>query len=143
MLEGALDIKHMVGSPWKITQQGESVKLGKLTFIHGDTLKGNATHIAKQAYDLYARNIRFGHYHTYQVHTPKRALDMEMSHTAVCVPCLCRRDPVYNEGKPNPWLQGFNYGWVNKDGTFSDYVPVLVNGKVVINGKIYGLLGRG
>jgi predicted phosphodiesterase len=146
-LEGLIDLKGDLltapfsrpdESPWEIIPQGGGVKLGKLYFMHGDTLKTGGEHVAKIAHNYYGRCVRFGHFHTYQVHTPRTALDSDIKHTSVCVPCLCRKDPTYNDGKPNAWMQGFNYGYVNKNGTFSDYVVVMVDGKFTAGGKTYG-----
>ena len=41
-LEDIVDVKSMLGlgQQWSIVPQGESTKLGKLVFIHGDQLKG-------------------------------------------------------------------------------------------------------
>jgi hypothetical protein len=118
--------------------QGSGHTLGKLYFMHGDTL-GSAEHVAKQAWNFYNRNVRFGHVHTYQVHSPKRAMDADIMHTAVAVPCLCRRDAIFMEGRPNAWMQGFNYGYIQPNGHFSDYTPIITDGKFVAEGKLYGV----
>ncbi len=143
-LEGLLDLDHsLLSSLWDIVPQGHGVELGKLYFMHGDTLKGGAEHVAKQAWLLNTRNVRFGHFHTYQVHTPKRALDADIMHTSMAIPCLCRRDPTYGDGAANAWMQGFNYGYVQRGtGYFSDYTPIITNGMFVAEGKQYGLLTK-
>ena len=65
------------------------------------------------------------------------ALDIKQPKTGVVVPCLCSRSPKYGEGKPNRWVQGFNYGYIRPDGTYSDYVALIVEGRVIVNGKEY------
>ena len=42
--------------------EGKASKVGKLTFIHGDTIKGGQNP-AIAAVTNYERNIRFGHFH--------------------------------------------------------------------------------
>lgn len=137
-LEGMLDMRNLLTLPaaWKIIPQGDHVNLGKLTFMHGDQLKGGDG-VAKAAVIAYERSVRFGHYHTYAAYTKTSALDIKLGRTGVAVPCLCTKSPKYGEGSPNRWVQGFNYGYVLDDHTYHDYVTIITNGKTVINGKTY------
>jgi len=137
-LEGLVDLRTVLqlDKDWDLKPQGGHVNLGKLTFIHGDQLRGGE-YAAKAAVVAYERSIRFGHFHTYQVYTKTSALDIKQGRTGVIVPCLCSKDPKYGEGAPNRWVQGLNYGYIHHDGSYSDYVAIIVNGKTVINGKVY------
>lgn len=136
-LEGIIDIKSLLhlSDKWKIIPVGEAHRLGKLVFVHGDQIKGGI-HSAKWAVEAYQKNIFFGHFHTHQVHTRVASLEQN-GHTGTAVPCLCRKDPKYGGGSPNRWIQGFLYGYIDKDQTFSSYVPIIIDGKVIINGKAY------
>ena len=137
-LEGLLDIDNLLGfkKDWKVVEQGGIHKLGKIVFIHGDTVKGGE-HSAKWAAMAYEANVRFGHHHTYQVFTKTSAVEAN-GHTGVAVPCLCKKNPGYGGGAPNRWMQGFLYGYIDcKDKTFNDYVAVIVNGTSTVNGKTY------
>jgi metallophosphoesterase superfamily enzyme len=137
-LEGILNVESLLdlSSKWKIVPQGETHKLGKLIFMHGDQIKGGE-HSAKWATVAWEANVRFGHHHTYQVYTKTSAKDAN-GHTGIAVPCLCKKDPAYGGGSPNRWVQGFQYGYVNgPDGIFNDYTAVIINGKSIIQGKIY------
>lgn len=135
-LEEMLDLKKVIGlnNKWKVVPQGEAHKLDKLIFIHGDQIKGgeNAAKLATTAYEA---NVRFGHYHTYQVYTKTSAIESN-GHTGIAVPCLCRKGPKYGGGAPNKWVQGFLWGYSEKN-RFNDYVSVIVDGKAVIGGKMY------
>lgn len=111
-------------------------RLGKLLFLHGHQVKGGE-HVAKAAVTQYERSIRFGHHHTYQVYTKTSALDANDFKTGVAVPCLCRRDLAYGEGKPNRWANGFLWGTIFPDGSFTDTVTIIVNGRFSANGKTY------
>ena len=53
------------------------------------------------------------------------------------VPCLCTKGPKYGEGSPNRWVQGFNYGYLGSDGSYSDYIALIVNGRAIVEGKEY------
>lgn len=137
-LEGIVDVRSVLklSNKWEIVPCGESTKLGKLVFAHGDQIKGGE-HCAKWATVAYEANIRFGHHHTFQVYTKTSALDAN-GHTGMAVPCLCRKGPKYGGGSPNKWMQGFLYGWTDsKLGMFNDVPVVIINGKAIINGKSY------
>jgi hypothetical protein len=136
-LDGIINVEALLAlDNWKVVPHGQAHKLGKLTFIHGDQIRGGE-HIAKAAVTAYERNVRFGHHHTFQVHTKTSAVDAN-GHTGVAIPCLCKKAPRYGEGAPNRWMQGFEWGYVGgPDGCFNDYISVIVNGKSLINGKLY------
>jgi hypothetical protein len=121
---------------WEVIGQGKTSKLGKLTFLHGDTVKGGQNP-ALAAVTNYERNVRFGHFHTFQVATKTTPIDAN-GHTGIAVPCLSKKGHRYGQGAPNKWMQGFNWGYIGgPNGTFNDYVTVIVNGIANINGKTY------
>lgn len=136
-LEGIVDVRSMLklGSRWKVVPQGEAHKLGKLVFIHGDQIKGGEN-AARNAVTAYERNVRFGHFHTFQAATKTSAVDAN-GHSGIAVPCLCRKNPAYGGQAPNKWLQGFLWGYIGPKGTFADYVSVIVNGTFIAEGKEY------
>jgi hypothetical protein len=135
-LEGIIDIRKLLKlDDWTVIDQGGVFNLGKLTFLHGDTVKGGE-HVAKAAVINYERNVRFGHHHTAQLYTKTSPIAYKNAKTGMAVPCLCTKDPKYGESKPNRWMQGFIYGYVG-EGSFNDYMTVIVDGKATIGGKIY------
>lgn len=137
-LEGIVDLRSILGlsKRWEVVPEGEAYKLGKLVFIHGDQIKGGEMP-AKNAVLAYERNVRLGHFHTFQAYTKTSAVDAN-GHTGVVIPCLCKKAPKYGGGAPNKWMQGFSYGFLDeKGGTFNDYFPIIVNGKFHAEGKTY------
>jgi hypothetical protein len=49
-----------------------------------------------------------------------------------------QKGPMYGQKRPNKWMQGFLWGYVNgPGGIFNDYVTVIVDGKAFINGRLY------
>jgi len=136
-LEGMVDVKTVLGlkDSWKIVPLGEVHKLGKLKFIHGDQVKGGE-YPAKWATVAYESNVRFGHYHTMQTYSKTAAFD-SAGHTGICVPCLCKKNPLYGGGAPNKWMEGFLYGYVREGGMFNDYVAIINDGVCTINGVTY------
>jgi metallophosphoesterase superfamily enzyme len=137
-LEGIIEVESLLnlGERWEVVSQGKASKLGKLTFIHGDTVRGGQNP-ALAAVTAYERNVRFGHYHTYQVATKTTPVDAN-GHTGIAVPCLSKKGHAYGKGAPNKWMQGFLWGYIGgPEGVFNDYVTVIVNGKATIGGKLY------
>jgi len=137
-LEGVVNLQSLLSldDQWQIIPQGKHLNLGKLTFLHGDQLRGGE-HVAKAAVIAYERSVRFGHFHTFQAYTKTSALDIKQGRSGVVVPCLCTKGPKYGEGAPNRWVQGFNYGYLSPDGSYSDYVALIVNGRAIVEGKEY------
>lgn len=136
-LEGIISIDKLLHlDDWKVIPQGGYFHLGKLTFVHGDTISGGE-HCAKAAVINYAKSVRFGHFHTFQAYTMNSALEYKFAKTGMAVPCLCTKAPKYGEGKPNKWVQGFLYGYIAEGGNYADYVVTIVEGKAMVNGKVY------
>lgn len=138
-LEGLIDPATLLGlnESWKVLPQGEVYRLSKhLVVCHGDQIKGGE-HVAKAGVTSFQTSIRFGHHHTYQAYTATSPIYQELPRTGIAVPCLCTKDQKYGEGKPNKWAQGFLYGYIHEDGTFNDYVAVIVDGRTTIGNKIY------
>jgi hypothetical protein len=139
-LEGMVTVQNLLklDEKWEIIEQGGFSRLGKIVFIHGDQIRSGGVSAAKMAVEAYEKNVRLGHFHTYAVHT-KTSEVADNGHTGMVVPCLCKRNPAYNEGAPNRWMQGFEYGWTDpKTGLFSDNVVIIVNGQAIVGGKRYG-----
>ena len=122
---------------WKILSQGEIYKLGKLHTVHGDVLKPGKNRAQKLVGD-YRRNIRCGHFHTYEVATDVTPYDRSDFHTGIVVPAMAKVNAAYIKNGPSNHQQGFLYGWVAPDGSFTDHVMTIVKGKFLWNGKIYG-----
>jgi hypothetical protein len=136
-LEGILSVNKLLHlDKWRVIEQGGAYNLGKLTFVHGDTVSGGE-HVAKAAVINYERNIRFGHHHTFQTYTKTSPVDQKLAKTGIAVPCLCSKGPKYGEGKPNRWAQGFLYGYVGPGGYFNDSVVIISDSKAIIEGKLY------
>lgn len=122
-------------SDWDVVEQGGYRRLGKLIVIHGDTLSGQ--NHARQAVDRYGHSVMYGHFHTWQVQPKHEMLDVEQPKVGIAVPGLCNKNPNYLKNKPNQWMKGFAYGWVQDDGSFQVNVPIYVHGRFVIEGKVY------
>lgn len=121
---------------WNYVEQGDYIKLGKLYFVHGDNI-GNGGNLAAKALALYGHPVNFGHFHTHQVATAYSILDVKQTKTAKAIPGLCNRNPNYLRNRPNQWQLGFNYGYIQDNGMFNDYVPIILDGRFCAEGKLY------
>ena len=138
-LEGLVSLPNLLTlshNQWTILPHAGKYHLGKLTFVHGDQLKGGQA-VAKNAVIEAERSIRFGHFHTYMAYTKTSFIEEKLGRTGIAVPCLCTKDPKYGEGRGNSWVQGLNYGWLNDNGTYHDYIAIITNGQTIINGRRY------
>jgi hypothetical protein len=122
---------------WEVYDYGEAYKLknAPVYVMHGENTTG-ANH-ATQTVNRYHRNIRYGHHHTYQVATEISPMDVTDFHTAISVPCLANRNPGYAQNKPNRHINGFLKGEALTSGAFHDEVVVMVDGKFVVDGRLY------
>jgi hypothetical protein len=137
-LEDMISLERGLGlsKKWTVHPQGSVLHFSKhLLFMHGDQIKGGGENKAKAAVDIYDRCVRLGHYHTFQSFTKTSPIESELPRTGVVIPCLATKNPRYNESKPTRYVQGFNFGWVREDGSFSDYVVPIINGRFIANGK--------
>lgn len=139
-LEQTLNLDNQLGlseNGWRVVPQGGMVELGKLTFIHGDTIKGGGENVAKTAVVNYESSIRMGHFHTHLVYTKHNPVDSDTVRTGVVVPGMTHRNHRYSRSAPNKHLVGFNYGYIFPDGTFSDDTVIVTGGRFARNGRVY------
>lgn len=138
-IEGLLEPENYLNLEergWDIYSQGEIFKLGKLNFIHGDTIRGYK-HIAAKLVSTYRRNIRCGHFHTFQTATDVTPIDLQDYHTGIVVPAMCKRGPTYQKNAPDCYMQGFLLGEVYPGGSFQDHVIIINKGKFHWNGQVF------
>jgi hypothetical protein len=138
-VEGMVSVDKLLGltkTGWELSPQGAVLNVGKLHFMHGDTLRAGALP-AKHAVETYGRSIAFGHFHSPNSFTKVSALDVTDVHTGRGVGCLCRKNPRYGRGAPNRWAQGFLLFEVAEGGSFQAYDINVTAGAAVWNGKRY------
>jgi hypothetical protein len=131
------DYLRLSETGWCVKDVGRVSNLGHLYFAHGEHITG--THKAANAVRSYNRALAFGHNHTMQSYTMTTALDEDEVKMAWGVGCLCKRNPVYAQNRPNQWVEGFLWGYINAvTGQFNCYPTVIVEGTFLANGKTYG-----
>lgn len=112
--------------PYRVTQH--------LYYMHGVyTVKYHAEKTAM----VYQKNILYGHVHDQQTYTLVSPIDSQPTKAMSCG-CLCNRNPRWLKNKPNRWVHGFNYAYVDtKTGLFNDFQVNIIEGKFWANGRRY------
>ena len=110
-------------------------KYGKLLTFHG--IYANKYHAQKTA-ETFSKSSAYGHTHDIQSYTKITVDDDRGFHTAQSIGCLCNLSPEFMKGRMNRWVNAFGVIYVRDDGMYNLYVPVIINGKFVFEGKIFG-----
>ena len=133
-LEGLVEVEENLDlSKYSIIPFNESLTIGDMTFIHGIYC---SKYFAEKTVGIYGTNVFCGHLHSNQVFTKISPLKT-LPKSGVGVGCLCNKNPEYMKNKPNAWIHQFLYFYIYDDGSFTYYTPTIINGRVVINNKLY------
>jgi predicted phosphodiesterase len=118
----------------KMTEYNEWVKIGKMYFTHG--VYTNSHHSKKTA-DMWQSNVMYGHVHDVQQYTKQTLVDKQPI-ISISLGSACSRNPGYMKNRPNNWVHALGIVYFQKCGQFTAYTPIIVDGKMVFNGKLYG-----
>jgi predicted phosphodiesterase len=132
--EGMIEVENNLNlEDWIIIPFNDIFNIGDMWFTHGWYYN---MHYAKKTVLEAQKMIFVGHVHipqTYTAVSPAYALPKQCVGTG----CLCNRNPEYLEEKPNAWVHQFLFWYMFDDGTFTYYQPIIINGRCIINGKVY------
>ena len=110
-------------------------EIGEANFIHGWYC---GVYHARKTGDDAGGNVFYGHAHDVQSFSKVRRLGSEPIIAQSCG-CLCDMNPHYMRNKPNKWVNAFLIVYFNDDGTFTYYLPIIINGRFTgPDGKLYG-----
>jgi len=107
--------------------------IGDMYFAHG--MYWNK-YFSEKTLSIVQKMIFVGHVHTPQVYTGITPI-YSLPKQCVGVGCLCNINPEYMENKPNHWVHQFLFWYMMDDGTFTYFTPIIINGRCIINGKMY------
>jgi predicted phosphodiesterase len=123
---------------WKVLPVGYSYPLGRLNVLHGDSI-GTGQYAAKKALDIVGDNVLMGHGHQMQSFSKTSPIKAKKKICAWMCGCLCNLAQNYGKGRANAWVHGFALVYVDKTtGQFNVYPVVIIDGKLLWNGKCYG-----
>ena len=120
--------------PWIRDNKRSIKKYGKLLVFHGQYW--NKYHASKTA-NAFSKSCAYGHTHDIQSYTKVHIDDYRDYHTAQSIGCLCTMNPEFMKGTMNRWINAFGILYVREDDMYNLYVPVIVKGKFVFNGKMF------
>jgi len=117
---------------YKIIPEGKLYSVGHANFGHG--WYWNLHHAKKTVLEV-GDNIFYGHVHDVQQFTKFNYKQRPI--IASSVGCLCDLDPEWRKGRPNRWVNGFGVLYFFKNGNFTFYNPIIIDGKFIWNGKVF------
>lgn len=139
-LEGLLSIEknlYLKERGWKYFKEGRLIKVGHSFFTHGWYY--NLHHSKKHVSEL-GENLFYGH--THDVQSFSKPNPSQMPIIGQSLGCLCSLNPIWKRNKPNRWVNAFGVFYFSKNGDFTYYTPIIINGRFWWNGKLYTPTGK-
>lgn len=127
-IESLLGLKEL---GYRSIPLNEILKVGKAHFIHGYYAGNNH---AKKHLDVFGVNLYYGHLHDTASYS---GVSVNGTHEAMSMGCLRSMNASFLKGKPNNWSHAFGIFEFRSDGSYTRYVPIIINGKLSYNGKIF------
>ncbi len=136
----SLDMQRAAELPerWRVHPSQTHFKLGKLTALHGD-IKGikSAVHPARTLFQKLKRSCIFGHFHRFGVHLDTN-YDGEIR-GGFANGHLSDVSRVTSWVTCPDWQEGFSTISLCEDGGFAVQPRLIVNGRLIVEGKEYTL----
>lgn len=106
-----------------------------LCYMHGlYTIKYHAYHTVHACH----KSVLYGHVHDIQRYTDISPVDVSQFFTGASCGCLCTLNPSYMKNRPNRWVNGFNYCYVDtKTEEFSESQVYIIRNRFWANGRRY------
>lgn len=127
-VQGLLGLKDL---GYRVIPINEVLRLGELHYIHGYYTN---IHHAKKHLEVFGCNLMYGHLHDVQSHS---AVSIKGVREAMSIGCLRLLNAPFMKGRPNNWSHAFGVIEYRYDGSYTRYVPLLVDGKFSFNGKVF------
>lgn len=132
--EGFVEVKNNLNlKDYKIIPFNEVIQIGNMYFAHGIYYN---KYYAEKTLRHFQKMLFVGHAHKPQLFTSVSPVN-SLPKMVVGLGCSCNLNPAYKLNQPSDWVHGFLYWYQFADGTFSFYTPYIVNGRCIINGKVY------
>ena len=132
--EGFIEIANNLNlEDYTIIPFNDVFNIGDMHFAHGWYWN---KYYAEKTLRVVQKMVFVGHVHTPQLHTAMSPV-YTLPKQCVGVGCLCNMNPEYMENRPNTWVHQFLFWYMFDDGTFTYYTPTIINGRCIINGKVY------
>lgn len=116
---------------FRVVPFNEILNLGHLHFIHG--YYTNKYHAHKHL-EVFGVNLMYGHLHDVQSYS---GVSVNGIYESLSVGCLRTLHAPFLRGRPNNWIHAFGVVEFRVDGTYTRYVPIIIDGKFSFNGVVY------
>lgn len=134
-LRGYVELENNLPKEFEIVPINKPFRAGdNLVYVHG--VYTNMYHARKHV-DAFHTSVIYGHLHEIQSFSMVSPVDSEKFYKAQSIGCLCNLNPGYKKNRPNSWVHGFSYAYVDDDGSFSDIPVVIVKNRFWANGRRY------
>lgn len=108
------------------------LRIGHLKVLHGFFAN---EYVAKKTAGIYGSCV-FGHCHRFQTFQSKQAFE---NNVGFAIGMLGNLNQSWADDKaPMGWSQGFAFGYLHRNGWYDLYPVRILEGRVAINGKVYG-----
>lgn len=130
----SLKIENLLGLKdlgYRSIPLNEILRLGDAHFIHGFYTGQNH---AKKHLDVFGVNIYYGHLHDVQSYS---GVSVKGMHEAMSLGCLRTLNAPFLKSRPSNWSHALGIFEFRYDGSYTRYVPIIVEGVMSFNGVIY------
>lgn len=122
-LRGYIELEKNIPAEYQIIPENKVFQPNEnFVVIHGHYT--NMYH-AKKTVETYHTTVFYGHCHTFMSHPLVSPVDQTHFYMGQAIGSLCTLNPGYLRNRPNAWINGFVYFYLENDGTFQ-YIPVII-----------------
>jgi predicted phosphodiesterase len=135
-LRGFIELEKNLPKEVQIVPLNQAYHVNEhLCYLHG--LYTTKYHAFQTVHAVH-KTVLYGHTHDVQRYTDISPVDADQFYTGASCGCLCNLNPSYMKNKPNRWVHGFNYCYVDtKTKEFNETQVYIIRGKFRANGRIY------
>jgi predicted phosphodiesterase len=133
---GYWELENNLPKNIQIVPQNQAYHINEhLCYLHG--LYTTKYHAFQTVHAVH-KTVLYGHTHDVQRYTDISPVDVGQFFTGASCGCLCTLNPSYMKNKPNRWVNGFNYCYVDtQTKAFSETQVYIINGRFRANGRLY------
>jgi predicted phosphodiesterase len=133
---GLVELERHLPKQIRLLQLNQAYHVNKhLCFLHG--LYTTKYHAFQTVHAVH-KSVFYGHTHDIQRYTDISPVDVSQFYTGASCGCLCTLNPSYMKNKPNRWVNGFLFLYVDtKTDEFFENQVYIVHNKFVAEGRLY------
>jgi predicted phosphodiesterase len=134
--KGFWELKRNLPNSLQIVPVNEAYHVNQnLCYLHG--LYTTKYHAFQTVHAVH-KTVLYGHTHDIQRYTDISPVDVSKFYTGASCGCLCTLNPHYMKNKPNRWVNGFNYCYLDdKTEEFNETQVYIVRNKFFALGRRY------